>query len=230
MGEHDVFFFNPRTDLPFHVQYPLIATRARLTDAPDGPYVPLPAWIPQDWENKTYPAVDPKTDYAASCKAWLKYHKECIDSAVTLFAKFPLGHPQCYYTSEPDFGPSIRDAYRLARYLKKAMTWPGAPREPDRPFKGKNLGAAVGEFDKLLTWLDGCLMAHVTKTPKKRGRAPDTDAESDRRLWELWKSGRFKDYADLAAQEGIGKLAVKQAVDRHRKRIRGPTQRRKKSR
>src|SRR5262249_19168847 len=57
--------------------------------------------------------------------------------------------------------------------------------------------------------------------PKKRrrGRPRDTNEKADKRIYEAWKSGRHKTYADLALALGLTPKAVDNAIDRHRKRL-----------
>jgi hypothetical protein len=66
--------------------------------------------------------------------------------------------------------------------------------------------------------------AHKRKggTPKrKRGpKGPRTDPHEDARIFDAWKSGRFKDYADLARELHLKRRDVELAIDRHEKRIR----------
>jgi hypothetical protein len=54
---------------------------------------------------------------------------------------------------------------------------------------------------------------------RKRGRPLDTDLKKDERLFDSWKSGRFKVYADCAKDNGITERDLKLAIDRHEKRL-----------
>jgi hypothetical protein len=54
---------------------------------------------------------------------------------------------------------------------------------------------------------------------RKRGRPADTDTKADKRIYEAWKSQRHKTYADLALALGITTRTVKEAIDRHRQRL-----------
>ena len=53
----------------------------------------------------------------------------------------------------------------------------------------------------------------------KRGRRTDTDVNGDRRIYEAWKSGHYRTYADLALELSRDVRDVILALGRHRKRI-----------
>ena len=59
---------------------------------------------------------------------------------------------------------------------------------------------------------------------KRRGRPPDTDADEDQRIYDAWKTGRYRTYEELAREFGVKKLEVRRAIDRpfaaHRRRPR----------
>jgi hypothetical protein len=57
------------------------------------------------------------------------------------------------------------------------------------------------------------------KTGRKRGRPADTDQKGDKRVYDAWKSGRYKDYSELARELKMSKPDVERAIDRHRKRV-----------
>jgi hypothetical protein len=57
------------------------------------------------------------------------------------------------------------------------------------------------------------------KKPRKRSRPVDTDARADKRVYEAWKSRRYKNYSDLARELKMSERDVKMAIDRHRKRV-----------
>jgi hypothetical protein len=72
------------------------------------------------------------------------------------------------------------------------------------------------------------------KSPKegkrRRGRPGDTDARADQKIWDAWRTGEHKDYADLARLLGKSAREVARAIDRHRhRRARGSANRRTKS-
>ncbi len=52
----------------------------------------------------------------------------------------------------------------------------------------------------------------------RRGRPADTDPRADNRIAEAWQSGRHATHDGLAAALGTTKTAIRQALDRHRKR------------
>ena len=54
---------------------------------------------------------------------------------------------------------------------------------------------------------------------RNRGRPQDTDEAEDKRIYDAWKTGRYRKYADLAAEKAISPPDVKRAIDRHRKRL-----------
>ena len=63
--------------------------------------------------------------------------------------------------------------------------------------------------------------ANGEPTKPRRGRRKGTDAsclDSDRRLAEAWKTGRYRTYADLDHEKQLPPGEAKAAVDRHRKR------------
>jgi hypothetical protein len=59
----------------------------------------------------------------------------------------------------------------------------------------------------------------VPRSQGMRGRPPDTNQQDDKRIYDAWKTGRFRRYADLAKEKGKSPLEVRRAVDRHRKRV-----------
>jgi hypothetical protein len=62
-----------------------------------------------------------------------------------------------------------------------------------------------------------------SKSPKegtrRRGRAGDTDPKADQKIWDAWKTGQHKDYADLARYLEVSEKEVARAIDRHRHRL-----------
>jgi hypothetical protein len=54
---------------------------------------------------------------------------------------------------------------------------------------------------------------------RRRGRPRDTNEKADKRIYEAWKSGGHKTYADLAVALGLPARKVEGAIDRHRKRL-----------
>lgn len=64
------------------------------------------------------------------------------------------------------------------------------------------------------------LPAGKTKTAKRRGRQPDTDAREDKRIYDAWQQGKYPTYFGLARELGIDYSAKKvaDAIDRQRKR------------
>lgn len=58
------------------------------------------------------------------------------------------------------------------------------------------------------------------KTQRQR-RAKRSDEQQDEKLYRKWKGrdGQFRTYAEFAGELGIPEAALRQAVDRHRKRI-----------
>jgi len=54
---------------------------------------------------------------------------------------------------------------------------------------------------------------------KHRGRPADTDPGADKRIYDAWKSGQYKRYADLAQVLKLREKDVARAIDRHRKRL-----------
>jgi hypothetical protein len=62
---------------------------------------------------------------------------------------------------------------------------------------------------------------------RSRGRPGDTNPKADQQIWDSWRTGAYKKYADLA--RGLGRSAeeVAWAIDRHRhRRARGSAKRR----
>ena len=59
------------------------------------------------------------------------------------------------------------------------------------------------------------------KSPRKGGRPPATDPKKDKGIYEAWKTGYYKGYADLAAKTRLATNAqeVRKAIDRHRHRL-----------
>ncbi len=54
---------------------------------------------------------------------------------------------------------------------------------------------------------------------KKRGRRVDTDPAADKRVYDAWKSGSHRTYADLANTLKKTEREVGLAIDRHEKRL-----------
>ncbi len=86
---------------------------------------------------------------------------------------------------------------------------------------GGQLGTAKTEHDEKRgtvaatpTFIKGPL-----KQPRKRGRPVDTDPKEDKRIYEAWKTGRHKTYADCDRELGLTRGATYSAVERHRKRL-----------
>jgi hypothetical protein len=62
------------------------------------------------------------------------------------------------------------------------------------------------------------------KPKARRGRPPDTDKETDKRIAEAWDSGRYESLDGLANEFRVKKIDVTRALDRHRhRRQNGPT-------
>jgi hypothetical protein len=61
---------------------------------------------------------------------------------------------------------------------------------------------------------------HSTSS-KKRGRTPDTDPKEDQRIYERWKKSGYNRYEDFARKENLPLRNVKNAIERHRKRVAG---------
>jgi hypothetical protein len=62
---------------------------------------------------------------------------------------------------------------------------------------------------------------------RRRGRPGGTDPREDKRIFDAWKSGAHKDYADLARNLRKSKRDIAKAIDRHRHRLaRGAAKRR----
>ena len=63
----------------------------------------------------------------------------------------------------------------------------------------------------------------TAKRPKKGpGRPRDTDPILDKRVFDAWETGHYKNFADLGRAFSMTKHNTEKAVDRHRKRrIRG---------
>jgi hypothetical protein len=58
------------------------------------------------------------------------------------------------------------------------------------------------------------------KSPRRnRGRPQARDSRNDKRIYEAWKSGNYKDYADLARDLHETKDGVARAIDAHRQRM-----------
>jgi hypothetical protein len=80
----------------------------------------------------------------------------------------------------------------------------------------------IMELTDLVAGLDPRRKPKVGKKSKikKKGRPPDTDLAKDRRIYEAWKTGSCASYEDLRKSLGLSsKSEVKQALDRHRKRL-----------
>jgi len=59
----------------------------------------------------------------------------------------------------------------------------------------------------------------LTANPKRRrGRPVKTDPKADKRISDAWKSGRYKDYQQLADEAGLDVREVRRIIDRQRKR------------
>jgi hypothetical protein len=58
------------------------------------------------------------------------------------------------------------------------------------------------------------------KGKRGRGRPRDTDVKADRRVYDMWCSGRYRYYEELARQLNQTGKQVAYAIDRHRKRKR----------
>jgi len=61
---------------------------------------------------------------------------------------------------------------------------------------------------------------HSTSTTK-RGRTPDTDPKDDQRIYERWKKSGYFRHEDFARKENLPLRKVKNAIERHRKRVAG---------
>lgn len=53
---------------------------------------------------------------------------------------------------------------------------------------------------------------------KRRGRPPMQDAENDKRLFDLWKSGKYKTFEQMALALRMDQDVLEQAIERERKR------------
>jgi hypothetical protein len=61
--------------------------------------------------------------------------------------------------------------------------------------------------------------AKAQPTKRKSGpKGPRTDPLEDKRIFDAWKTGRYKDYKDLARELHLERRDVKLAIDRHEKR------------
>lgn len=93
---------------------------------------------------------------------------------------------------------------------------------------GQALQLAIDDYLSTRGMLGTAVAAESLATaPNKRGnRAPGRkrggprryDAASDRKVLQAWKSRRYKQYADLAAEFNLKPGDVKRAIDRERKR------------
>lgn len=59
----------------------------------------------------------------------------------------------------------------------------------------------------------------VAPTKPKRGRPNDTDPKADQRIYDAWKTGEHKTYADLGRELSKTERQITLAIDRHKKRI-----------
>jgi hypothetical protein len=59
----------------------------------------------------------------------------------------------------------------------------------------------------------------AAKPKRKPGRKPQYEAKKDKQIFDAWKSGRYRVYADLAQELHLKRRDVKLAIDRHKKRI-----------
>ena len=106
-----------------HGDFKLISFRQHLTDDPDSPLIPLPAWMPQDWETGTYPRYDPYTDDAVSFFEWLTTPNKFNELGTrwrTILEVSSLNGPG---EEEFDSGPYVRDAYRMVEILAEKKGW-----------------------------------------------------------------------------------------------------------
>jgi hypothetical protein len=53
---------------------------------------------------------------------------------------------------------------------------------------------------------------------RRRGRPGDTDPKADEQIWDAWKTGAHKEYAELAHLLRMSPTEVARAIDRHRHR------------
>jgi hypothetical protein len=63
------------------------------------------------------------------------------------------------------------------------------------------------------------------KSKRRRGRKPDTDSRADKRVWEAWRTRSYKTYEQLGVEQRMTAKQVKQAIDRHRHRLRNKSKR-----
>jgi hypothetical protein len=57
------------------------------------------------------------------------------------------------------------------------------------------------------------------KKRRKRGRPVDTDTKADQRIYNAWQSSQYRTFEELARNLGKDGKEIKEAVDRHRKRL-----------
>jgi hypothetical protein len=65
----------------------------------------------------------------------------------------------------------------------------------------------------------GLCAASKNRRRRKRGRPGDTNTVADERIWNAWRTGRYKAYRELALEFGISERETELAIDRHRKRL-----------
>lgn len=106
---------------------------------------------------------------------------------------------------------------------------------PPWPQVEARLIVAGQDRDKLATYNAPTLLLLLAKaeginangdggTPvRKPGRPADTNPTEDRRIYDAWKTGRLKTYAELAAELRLPERDVRLALDRHKKRLSRPT-------
>lgn len=70
---------------------------------------------------------------------------------------------------------------------------------------------------KLEELIENLTVKPVSKN-KKQGRPSYQDKSQDQELFEIWKSGKYKNKRELAKDKGLKLLEVEQAIDRARKR------------